>query len=278
MQSEIAGSTSATPKSEIRNLQSGGFISVIDNNETFKVANNKDVDASAHGFTLIELLVVVAIIAVLVAILLPALSQARAHALATACGFNSKQIGTALVLYVNDMNGYFPAMWYVMGEGWHPQDDIPGHRGYRVELDPYVENVDEAWKCPARDFPTDPSAKLWGSYVAIKCASAYIYNHCLYSLWGAFPKPGYRKIERVEEPSGIVAFAEYWQTIWIDVVSYPIHVWPNLWPHPGYDNSHCRLGFPHPGESMNIIFVDGHVERKYVDNVLPSMFHHTWTP
>ena len=230
-----------------------------------------------RSFTLIELLVVVAIIAVLVAMLLPALQRARGDALAIACGANSKQIGTAVVLYTNDMNGYFPAMWYVMGEGWYPQDNIPGHRGYRVELDPYLENIDEAWKCPARDFPTTSSPRLWGN-VAIKCASAYIYNQCLYDLWGNFPKPGYRKIERVENPSGIVAFAEYWQTTWIDVVSYPIHVWPNLWPHPGFDNSISRLGFPHPEKSMNINFVDGHVERKHVGEVLPRMFYHTWTP
>ncbi len=232
-----------------------------------------------NGFTLIELLVVVAIIAVLVAVLLPALQRARGEALTAACGFNSKQIGTALVLYVNDMDGYFPAMWYVSGEGWYPQDDIPGHRGYRVELDPYLEDISEAWKCPARDFP-DESSLLWGHYPAIKCASAYIYNHCLYSLWGAFPKPGYRKIERVEEPSRIVAFAEYRWTRWIDVVSYPVHVWPNLWPnpYPDFDNDHCRLGFPHPQDRMNINFVDGHVERKSVGQVLASMFYHTWTP
>lgn len=55
-----------------------------------------------RAFTLIELLVAIAIIAILAAILFPVFAQARDKARATACMSNMKQIGTGLMMYVQD--------------------------------------------------------------------------------------------------------------------------------------------------------------------------------
>jgi prepilin-type N-terminal cleavage/methylation domain-containing protein len=59
------------------------------------------------AFTLIELLVVIAIIAILAAILFPVFAQARDKARQTACLSNAKQIGTALMMYVQDHDEKF---------------------------------------------------------------------------------------------------------------------------------------------------------------------------
>ena len=74
-----------------------------------------------QGFTLIELLVVIAIIALLVSILVPSLSQAKELAKAALCKSNLRGIGTALALYGQENDGWWPnSVWkkYMEDSDW----------------------------------------------------------------------------------------------------------------------------------------------------------------
>jgi prepilin-type N-terminal cleavage/methylation domain-containing protein len=83
-----------------------------------------------RAFTLIELLVVIAIIAILAAILFPVFAQAREKARGIACVSNGRQLGTALMMYVQDYDETYPC-------GWSSNDN--GRSMWRNTIEPYVQ-------------------------------------------------------------------------------------------------------------------------------------------
>jgi prepilin-type N-terminal cleavage/methylation domain-containing protein/prepilin-type processing-associated H-X9-DG protein len=109
------------------------------------------------GFTLIELLVVIAIIAILAAILFPVFAQARAKARQISCLSNTKQMGTATMMYVQDYDETLPGYRFngPAGSGINPyaSDARVGSSAKDVIfinqlLYPYIKNND-VWKCPS---------------------------------------------------------------------------------------------------------------------------------
>jgi prepilin-type N-terminal cleavage/methylation domain-containing protein/prepilin-type processing-associated H-X9-DG protein len=103
----------------------------------------------ASAFTLIELLVVIAIIAILAAILFPVFAQARERARAISCVSNLKQIGTGIMMYVQDYDETYPVPNAKIapinggGTSFMPLDS---------QLDPYIKN-DQIWHCPSDALP-----------------------------------------------------------------------------------------------------------------------------
>jgi prepilin-type N-terminal cleavage/methylation domain-containing protein len=98
---------------------------------------------SKRAFTLIELLVVIAIIAILAAILFPVFAKAREKARQTQCVSNTKQVGTAIAMYVQDYDETMPWNYHYSMDAsqlWWWQDDCR----------PYIKN-ENVYSCPSAD-------------------------------------------------------------------------------------------------------------------------------
>lgn len=115
--------------------------------------------ASPLGFTLIELLVVISIIALLIAILLPALTAARATARTSACKSNERQIGLALMMYIDEYRDYLP----------YSYDDhasiLFAEKYWQRKLQPYVTSKTSGDKnvfvCPSDGPDGNASTDIW---------------------------------------------------------------------------------------------------------------------
>ncbi len=110
------------------------------------------------GFTLIELLVVIAIIAILAAILFPVFAKAREKARQSSCNSNVKQLGIAMLQYVQDYDEKFPPNY--MGKWDDPGLDPIGldtgdglnYHWWDCRITPYLKSV-QIWRCPSTSAP-----------------------------------------------------------------------------------------------------------------------------
>ena len=157
-----------------------------------------------RAFTLIELLIVVAIIGVLAALLLPALQSAKDSAHTIWCVGNLKQWGTAMEVFLSDVDGRYPVpTWNSGNNGWEDELQpyiMPGATNSRSLASGSLINQYKAVLCPeAQKISTWTSqgAFIGGNYYLMnyygqthKHGTGLFSNGCyMYNTWATYFGP-----------------------------------------------------------------------------------------
>jgi prepilin-type N-terminal cleavage/methylation domain-containing protein/prepilin-type processing-associated H-X9-DG protein len=180
-----------------------------------------------QGFTLIELLVVIAIIAILAAILFPVFAKAREKARQASCQSNLKQIGLALLMYVQDYDERTPANQWQNSS--YPERQV-WTAAYKTQ--PYIKNT-QLFACPSRgEIACSGAARIpWQPYPS-RCSYGYN-NWCING----------RNVAEIQAPA----------TLFMSMDA-------QNWWNDGCQNA-IRLCHRH-NEQGNFAFMDGHVKSR----------------
>lgn len=212
------------------------------------------------AFTLIELLIVIAIIAVLAAILFPVFATAREKARQTTCASNEKQLGLAMMLYIQDYDETFPLVYYdevassPTYNHWMPGDSSGTYTASFTLYLPYAKTP-RIYHCP--DYPNaGATVYLTTSYTysAQNPDETYAINGYICSYGGSSAiEPSPLTMSKVNAPSQTIAYAES-----VPTIANPTTI-ATSWSQIFSATSPIRIGFPH-SQGANLLFCDGHVK------------------
>lgn len=220
----------------------------------------------AKGFTLIELMVSISIISLLIAILIPALGTARETARSIQCASNQRQVMLLISLYAEDHRGRPP---YCV---WDRQatDDISSYGSYGGGLvSAGLEPKPILFLCPSQQ---GTAVREWlgnGTGDWGRKSANWQYVGYGANRFGFMPRatdrelatPRYRpEIDWIGgRASRLLGLADALRTINVDTYAGGDQL------RPGSNEN--LLAPRHVGESSNLAFVDGHVERTEVRNL-----------
>ena len=237
------------------------------------------------AFTLIELLVVISIIALLIAILLPALGAARSSGRATQCASNLRQHGIAYTARMVDENELITYL---------------GNGAPYNQMEPYFTgDLDASRTCPDTQGIEESLLAGWGVFGATNKQWARPYNGR--QNRGSYGHNGYFYSTDDGNTAGRNWTTHSDNAAWFksyddakatsETPIFSDSTWIDLWPHS--DTTAASLPDPtlgagayvtgaernglgqmgraymhrHPGETINLVFLDGHGESAQVDTL-----------
>jgi prepilin-type processing-associated H-X9-DG protein/prepilin-type N-terminal cleavage/methylation domain-containing protein len=207
----------------------------------------------AHGFTFVEILVALVVIGLIAAILLPIFLSGRESARRATCVSNIRQLGSALMMYTQDNDGYFIP-------------ELRGSNNWDNLIAKYLKSS-EVFRCPSASVPSTFDSDIPGipSYLA----KGYALNFELYDE-RTRSRPAIND-PSVIYPSTTVAFGEVSYKSRDGGYSFPLTLSkPQDDSDLGSGESYVggvAGGLRHQGGS-NYVFVDGHVKWYKPEQVL----------
>lgn len=208
-----------------------------------------------RGFTLIELLVVIAIIAILASILFPVFASARDRARGAACMSNMKQLGTGILMYLqdNDEHLFFRAAKTAAQTRTNQAAGatVPNELNWWNQLMPYLK-TSGVYKCPSDGQPSTTSLDVSGNIIP----RSYVVSNAV----------EYLNASQITQASQAIVVSEKWGTdlsvpakanneSWFEAFDGDMN--PDV--NDPVNRPMCKFANRHQG-GMECAFFDGHAK------------------
>jgi len=214
---------------------------------------------SSRGFTLIEAAMVAAVLGALLVLSVPLFKGGILAAQQGECVSNLRQIGTALMLFANDNDGWLPGTTHELG--------VEYRKAWIFTLRPYLANADAVRICPA-----DPN----GPQRLKENGTSYILNSFVFvpqiGPFGERLGDSTNNLRLIPRPSKTLLAANISDEQGVGVQSDHTHSeqwggderhggnWARLCADIQPDRFTLKPAKDHAEGSANYLFADGHVE------------------